>query len=543
MKPAIILFALCTITLTFIPGCSRKSSLHPVLQEYLQSPDNHPLIPNCSYAGYHAGEIPLPGDFVTEGATVANVKDFGAVGDGEHDDTQAILKALHSDKKHVYFPEGEYLMTDMIRITQSNKILFGVSPEKSRIHFKKSLSDILGPFMKANENYNRWSNHGGLIWIAPGDIWDSGGGYIYQLPGPEGHDIGWINRQFVGSVCCPAERGEDEIKVKLESPETEIESSGLWILEWHETEDYSFAKYLGGHPAYEKYNDWQSAERLKRDWNWCVNLLKKEQKNDTVTLKLSQPIRTDILEKWEVKLYKPVGETPYIEEVGISNISLEMEDHRDFIHHLDTGYNGIFFQRSYNCWVDNVTIIDADNSIVLESCKNMTVSDVTLEGRTKRHHGFYFRYNVHDCMLSGFYVGKVGNEALSIAYRSSGNVFRDGTLVHGRFDSHRGLPFDMIRTNIHIVHNDGHSGGGAMAGPRNGARVVHWNVKVDSDVSAEVYQQLQHSSSVLSGIQGVEIDSTYLDMPPGDKGTEIIYHNKIPVPEDLYRFQLHNRLN
>lgn len=530
----------CTTCLLGLSGCSDRSSLHPVLQTYLQSPDTHPLIPNCSYAGYHAGDKPLPLDLPQSGLDVISVKDYGAVGDRKHDDTRAILEAIKSDYKYIFFPAGDYLITDMIRITRSDKVLFGEGPDQSCLHFEKSLSDVLGPFMLTNRDYNRWSNHGGLIWIAPPDIWDAEGNYLYQLGGPEGKDIGWINKQLVGAVCFSAKRGDNKIIVKQKDPEQQVNQSGLWILNWKETEDYSFSKYLGGHTAFNEY-DWSEAVNLQKDWEWTVSIDSLFQKHDSLYIALSQPIRTDIKPEWKVQLYKPVGDIPYIEEVGISNLSLVMKDHREFIHHHDLGYNGIFMQRTFNGWINNVKIHNADNSIVLESTKNVTVSNIRLRGTEKRHHGFYFRYNVHDCLLSGFHVSESGNEALSIAYRSSGNVFRDGTLIHGCFDSHRGMPFDHVRTNIHFVHNDGNAGGGSTAGPRNGARVVHWNISVESAQAKQVYQPLQHSSSILAGIQGIEIDSTFSHMPPGPKGTEIIFHDQVPQPKDLYLFQKSNK--
>jgi hypothetical protein len=45
-----------------------------------------------------------------------NVKDFGAKGDGIHDDTAAIQAAINSGR-YVYFPWGTYKLTDTIKIT------------------------------------------------------------------------------------------------------------------------------------------------------------------------------------------------------------------------------------------------------------------------------------------------------------------------------------------------------------------------------------------------------------------------------------------
>ena len=46
----------------------------------------------------------------------ANVKDFGAVGDGKTDDTSAIQKAIDSGKGVVYFPYGLYVVKDTIHV-------------------------------------------------------------------------------------------------------------------------------------------------------------------------------------------------------------------------------------------------------------------------------------------------------------------------------------------------------------------------------------------------------------------------------------------
>lgn len=47
----------------------------------------------------------------------------------------------------------------------------------------------------------------------------------------------------------------------------------------------------------------------------------------------------------------------------------------------------------------------------------------------------------------------------------------------GTFDSHRGLPFANVRTDI-TVNNNGRHGGDASAGPLFGARFTHWNIRV-----------------------------------------------------------------
>lgn len=58
------------------------------------------------------------GDINAASAVVTNVKTFGAVGDGETDDTQALIAAANSGKV-VYFPQGTYCLKSTIFVSKS----------------------------------------------------------------------------------------------------------------------------------------------------------------------------------------------------------------------------------------------------------------------------------------------------------------------------------------------------------------------------------------------------------------------------------------
>jgi hypothetical protein len=65
------------------------------------------------------------------GHNVANVRDFGAIGDGTADDRAAIQSAVNSSAKYVYFPPGTYRVSDTIVVGSgggSGKKLLGGSP-------------------------------------------------------------------------------------------------------------------------------------------------------------------------------------------------------------------------------------------------------------------------------------------------------------------------------------------------------------------------------------------------------------------------------
>ncbi|WP_410657931.1 hypothetical protein [Amycolatopsis sp. lyj-112] len=72
----------------------------------------------------------------------------------------------------------------------------------------------------------------------------------------------------------------------------------------------------------------------------------------------------------------------------------------------------------------------------------------------------------------------------------------------GTFDSHRGLPFANVRTEVTIL-NDGAHGGSADAGPLYGAWFAHWNVTVTNQRAGCVKIDHIAPSSATVGISEV----------------------------------------
>lgn len=56
-------------------------------------------------------------------ADVVNVRDFGAVGDGQHDDTEAIQAAIASNCSVIFFPEGIYKTTENVSPKQGQTLV------------------------------------------------------------------------------------------------------------------------------------------------------------------------------------------------------------------------------------------------------------------------------------------------------------------------------------------------------------------------------------------------------------------------------------
>lgn len=89
-------------------------------------------------AGYMAGNEPIPhwpiGVYVT---------DFGAMGDGETDDTQAFIAALDSCPKGsaVYAPIGRYVITEQINFNRDSVVLRGEDMYETVLYFPFGLKE------------------------------------------------------------------------------------------------------------------------------------------------------------------------------------------------------------------------------------------------------------------------------------------------------------------------------------------------------------------------------------------------------------------
>ncbi len=119
-------------------------------------------LPDFSWAGYHAGEKPIP-----DVPTKAVITDYGAVGDGVIDDTAAIQAAIDAVSAMdgggaVLIPKGTWRISAPLRIEVSGVVLRGEAPwtDGSILSVGASLSDVYGYEQKWG-----WAV-GGFVWVA-----------------------------------------------------------------------------------------------------------------------------------------------------------------------------------------------------------------------------------------------------------------------------------------------------------------------------------------------------------------------------------------
>ena len=432
--------------------------------------------------------------------------------------THRLLTALAAASRQpgltaVLVPAGHYKITAVLRLN-SNVVLRGEGPEKTVLQFTQSLQEILG--RSTLDGKSNWSWLGGLIWIGPPEPFQ-----------PDNED--WPEAAVLGEIAKPCKRGDTVIEFAAAE---KLKPSQLVLLTWTDPADHGFLQHIGAHPLM-KHAEW--GDLAGTTWAWPVEVASVQGNHFT----LRQPLRVDIRPEWRVRLALP-GQ--YVQETGVENLALRMPAHHLAQHLQDVGYNGIYFNRAYNCWAKNIVLENVDNGIIHAAAKNTTVTGLRITGGAN-HHATALRVGSADNLIKNFLIESTPYHGINTEGLSTGNVWRNGVMKHGTFDSHRAMSFEFLRTHITLCNDDGSPGGGSHAGPFTGARVVHWNIRVTGKRAEWVYQPDCLTMGALVGIQGIGLEhKTSWAMPHGDKGVIVADDGKVPVPADLFEAQLQLRL-
>ena len=529
-----------------------------IWNQYKSNPDQHPNIPNCSYAGYRGAQcgsvLPNPN------YTIYNVKNapYNAKGDGTTDDALAIQAAINAAGAAgggiVSIPAGTYLLNNFLHIKHSNVIMRGAGRDLTTLDFAKSLQNIKGDFITNTADYNWWWS-GGLVWIGPDNTFDANGKVVVTNTQIQGWEY-WRGGSVITTVSGTATRGAKTITVAS----TSGLSAGMKVLmTWENPSDKSLLKHIYGHVPTEGGLDnnaggvgdcaWLLPPSYPR-FQWAVEIASVS--GNVVTL--VQPLRIDIKTNWNVR-FEQTGSV--ITESGVEN--LRIKGHAQLTHaHLTKptatlgGWNGLYINRSWNCWTKNVAITSMENGVILAAAKNITVTNILVDGPEQNHHSFACRVNSHDNLFQDFAVNgpRRARHGINTEWLSSGNVWSRGLQKCGTFDSHRALSFDLIRTECVVANDQGSvPGGGGSAGPYIGRRATHWNIleEIDptytltSSVSRngdDTHEPKQYSMGALVGVRGKPLDASEGEtMPPGDKGTIVADDGIIPTIVNLYEEQ------
>ncbi|MER5771824.1 glycosyl hydrolase family 28-related protein [Streptomyces sp. NPDC001985] len=443
--------------------------------EFRRDPYNHPQIPYIARAGSRSRST-------RHRRRTVSALDYGARSDGSADAAPAINRALADIGARgggtVRLPPGTYRVDGLIHIGDSGVVLRGAGSGRTLLHATRHLTDLIGPYgSRYGGDKSSWSWAGGLIWLCPRARWESLTGAIRAGQWPF---EGWTgNRRDEWRTLAtprPARRGDWSLTV----PDARrLHAGRLVLLRVADDAGHTLLEHMaGGGPGPRAYH-WADKTKLTSyvPYEWPVRIAAVEGRRIT----LERPLPLDLRPEWDPRIVTPVAP---LTDSGVEGLTLEAVETPQSPHLLDKGYNGVTFQCAYDCWATDITVRHADNGFGLVAASACTLRSTRVEGRGS-HHPYFCREGAHDNLVEEFTVARrtvpepAGTQlhGINVEGLSSHNVWSRGVMEMGTFDTHRGMPFANVRTEI-TVHNDGRHGGDASAGPLYGARFTHWNITV-----------------------------------------------------------------
>ena len=409
--------------------------------------------PDFSHAGYRGGGAAIPSP-----AVVANVRDFGALGDGEADDTAAFAKALATAPPGaVLVPAGRYRITGLIELNRSGTVLRGEGAERSVLWLPRTLTDVKPNWGattsgRPTSNYS-WSS--GFVVIGP----------TAKTPGPRRISVSETAQRGTRTIRLAAPTGlavGDEVAVAVEDDAERTLTAHL---------------YAGDPGPITKLSPLR-ARQIAR-----IAAID----GDNVTL--DRPLRQDLRPEWKPRLH---AYAPPVRECGIEDLGLAFPATPYAGHFTELGFNGIELRAgSADCWVRRVTVANGDSGIYVQGDRS-TVAGITLIGDKPPapetyagaacigHHGI--SVGGSDNLITGFdfrvpYIHDISVEGGHCA----GNVFAAGRGVDLCFDHHKKAPHANLFTDIDcgLGGRIWMNGGGVDLGRPCGAWTVFWNLRAE----------------------------------------------------------------
>lgn len=515
------------------------------------------FLPDFSYAGYRNGLEAPP----TASGKVIRVDDFGAKADDKADDTKAIKAALaeaHSTAAPVVvrFGAGRYRITEVLKVERSDIVLQGQGsgPGGTTLWFPRPLNQVdkgtsldelrkyivdldkrqREPEKNLDEYFSEFSWSGGFLWI--------------QKPGTRAAPYLVAHDPEIDVLTDVAfgKRGENTLKVSTAS---EIRVGAIIQVQWlnREGPGAGIIKSLyGSESEMAGSHHWTFPERpLVRQTSRVTAI-----EGDTVTL--ADPLLHDV----NANIPAQIAGWDGLEEVGIEDLHLQFPNAPWFGHHMEQGYNGIYFTSAYDSWARNIRITNADSGILSYNSANLTYRDIVTDGERRAHYGVHMG-NVHNVLAENVKVLNPVLHSLTFNTQSTKCVYKNAEVfVTPILDQHAGSNHQNLYDNVTLHTGATASENGPVAvvfdgsgagywQPGHGAFNTTWNLRVLINGGAyadESVTVLGIDEGPMARIVGLHGNRTFeLDYRP-EPYVELLNAALSAVPS-LYDYQLRKRLD
>lgn len=461
----------------------------------------HSRLPDFSFAGYRFGEAQPPTVPVA-----ADVKHYGAVGDGKTDDSDAFLAALAAVKSGaVFVPPGRYLIRKILWIEKSNVVLRGAGRDDSVLVFDTPLQ-VVRPDMSATTNGRPTSNYswaGGFVWIK-----------------------GQVNKPNPRKITSEAKRRDTSFTVDSAAG---LKVGQRVIVQVFNDPDHTLISHI--------YNDDPGPIEQMKKRNGRTSIVSRIAAIDGNRVTLERQLRFDLRPAWKPTLS---DFEPTVTESGVEELGFEFPVVPYGGHFNEQGFNAIAMNGCSDCWSRNIRITNCDSGIYLTayfcSAYNTLIDSVRPDFQGDNgHHGIQGK---EDCLFDGFDIRTRFIHDITVDHWATGNVFKNGRGKDLAFDHHRDGPYENLFCNIDTGAGSQvwRCGGGQELGRHTGAYATFWNIRA---AKPQTWPKPIFGPALMN-LVGVQTDS------PAELTENGRWFEPIPPaeldPQDLHAAQLAKRL-
>ncbi|MEM9401320.1 MAG: glycosyl hydrolase family 28-related protein [Pseudomonadota bacterium] len=450
---------------------------------------NH-YLPDFSYAGYKNGLEALP----AAAGTVIRVGDYDALPDDEIDDTRAvqtaIAKANTTDGPVILrFDAGHYRISGVLKIERSDLVVQGagsgvggtvlhfprplnqVDKSESLVELRKYLRKLdkrqVEPARNINDFFSEYSWSGGFLWVQkPG---------TRPAPYLEDYDP---DIELLADIAQGL-RGESTIELAADAS---VRPGDIVQIQWTNRDgpEAGIIKSLYA-------SDFRMAG--SHHWTFPKRPLVRQTARviavDGRRITLADALLHNVDESIPAQLSAWDG----LERVGIEDLHLSFPNAPYFGHHLEQGYNGIYFTSAFDSWARNIRVTNADSGILSYNSANLTYKNILSDGTRPAHYAVHMG-NVHNVLAENVRVMNPVLHSLTFNTQSTKCVYKNAEVfVTPTLDQHAGANHQNLYDNVtlHMPARRSDDGpvtpvfDGSGAGywqPGHGAFNTTWNLQV-----------------------------------------------------------------
>jgi len=372
---------------------------------------------DVSFAGYGMGDAEPPRPRVR-----TDVRDFGAVGDGVADDSEALEAAAKATPRNgvLYLPAGTYRLTRVLKLYNRQIIIRGAGVDATTLYYPFSQKDL------DERGYEK----------DPGAFSSTGFFMIVSATQPPPRSAPSVR---LAAVVSPAERGE---RVLLLDSTARLSKGQVVVVTASDAGDGALPQYLFGDAPILKQSDLIGGSSLMEHVSEIAEVI------NASAVRLVRPLPLALRPgEW-----RDVAVAEFFDNrnsgAGIEDLRVRFEPAGYLGHLTEAGYNWLYMQRQHNCWVRNVRISNADFALQLHSSNFCTIDNVTVDAEIDRsawnqkvtrgstgHHGIAIKYGGNN-VVKNFQVLTTQRHDVSLLGWTFDNVIRNGRGTDLAFDAH-----------------------------------------------------------------------------------------------------------